>query len=68
VKLFVPLWFPRNFNTDPALAALPVRVSEETSPVEVLVFFYHVLETYPKDRIIPELVAEFLFDILVPLL
>ena len=68
VKFLVPLWLPGHFYANPALAALPIGVPEETSPVKVQILFYHVLEPYPENRVITKLMTKLFLDVLVPLL
>jgi hypothetical protein len=68
VELLIPLWLPGNFNANPALAALPVWIAEQTRSVKMLVLFHHIFKPYPEDGIVPELVTKFVLDVLVPLL
>jgi hypothetical protein len=49
MELLIPLWLPRNFYANPALAALPVWIPEKPSSVKVLVLLNHVFKPYPED-------------------
>lgn len=68
MKFLIPLWLPRDFHANPALAASPIGIPEHTSSVEVLILFQEVLEGNPEDGVIAELMVELFFDFSVPFL
>jgi hypothetical protein len=66
MEFLVILGLPWHFYADPALAATPIRIPEETSSVNMKVLSDDIFISHPEDRVVPKTVTKLFLDFVGP--